>query len=166
MNDNKCDYRKKLRTDISGFNEQKSRGCSVCVLRYFLYQSNEYFELIFHTLQRYQKLNGDLLIKKNFKVPVTVKWDLDMRGVTLGVMVQNIRFQENYIKNDDRKRRMLVELGIEFKGCSTFKNAQFDLVHRTLQRYETLNGNLFIPVKFIVPETKDWDKEMWGSNSH
>ena len=42
------------------------------------------------------------------------------------------------------------------------KDAHFDVVYRSLQRYKALNRYLCsIPKDFIVPATEDWEKEMW-----
>ena len=45
--------------------------------------------------------------------------------------------------------------------CLHGREAHFDAVYRTLQRYKALNGHLKIPIEFIVPATEDWEKEMW-----
>jgi len=80
------------------------------------------FNTVYNALVRYRELNGDLLVPQPFVIPSngeeggdSAEWAEEMRGLKLGARVNAIRSQGTFVKNNEERRQLLVDLGFEFE---------------------------------------------------
>jgi len=81
------------------------------------------FNVVYNALVRYRELFGDLLVPQPFVIPSegdeeggdSTEWSEEMRGLKLGARVNAIRSQGTFVKNNEERKRLLVDLGFEFE---------------------------------------------------
>ena len=115
------------------------------------------WEFIKATLQVYRANYGDLLVKRRFKVPDEEPWPEDMRGKSLGGVVDSIRNNGAYAEHCAE----LEELGFDF---SNQKSAGWEFIKATLQVYGAKYGDLLVKQRFKVPHHEPWPEDMWGKS--
>ena len=104
-------------------------------------------------LLAYRLLCRDLLVRQGFVIPENADWPEDLWGMKLGFAVYNIRNNGTYSTH----RAELEEMGFDFDAQSTGHG--WENVKRAFLVYESMRGDLLIPVSFVIPENADWSSQ-------
>ncbi|KAE8910342.1 hypothetical protein PF005_g1491 [Phytophthora fragariae] len=136
------------------------------------YQKRQ-FELLVPALQTFQCLHGHYAVPLRFTVPTghhpeAQQWPEELQGMKLGTTIS--RFLKVYAsaKKPSRRRFLdevkaqLQELGLP--DIEDWKRFLWNEVTvPVLQTYQSIHGDLLMPVSFIVPEGDDaWPRSTWG----
>jgi Fe2+ transport system protein FeoA len=107
------------------------------------------FDTVYSALRAYKAVYGDLLVPQKFVVPQgDVRFPVETWGLKLGHNVHTIRYYGIYSEH----RTKLEELGLNFE---VDKNQHYDFltqIYPALEVYKAVNGNLLVPVKFVILE--------------
>ena len=113
------------------------------------------YALIERALLRYKFLNGDMLVPQLFKVPKTADWPDETWGLKLGTIVSKIRSGDDHSRRKDK----LEEIGF----CYNPAQSNYDLFLMAVLNYKSLNGDMMVPSRFIVPSDSNlWPTATWG----
>lgn len=114
------------------------------------------FEVIFESLLVYKEKHGHLLMPLEFYVSADDQdYPEAIRGCNLGRSVANLR-RVGYYKE---QRERLVSIGFPF--CSVMES-KFNFLFEGFQIYKQLYGSLKIPRNYVIPNTADFPKHLWG----
>ena len=109
-------------------------------------------------LLHYKKISekGDMHVPYNFRIPEKSKsWPVEMWGMKLGQVVNNIKGGGNYANQRDD----LIKMGFSFDQFQS----KYQVVRRSLLAYKEINGDLLVPRKFCIPDGNyQWPKSTWG----
>ncbi|OQR82272.1 Carboxyvinyl-carboxyphosphonate phosphorylmutase, partial [Thraustotheca clavata] len=125
----------------------------------FVWNASEYsWQCNLAALKTYKKLNGNLLVRIDFVVPLNdPNWPKDAWGLNLGNVVSALRMTKDKMKPD--RRIELEKLGFVWDHVEY--NYQRYLI--ALKTYKKLHGNLFVPKRFVVPsDDPKWPEEIWN----
>ena len=116
------------------------------------------FELVTSALQRYQELNGDMLVKSKFIVPDCPDWPTEVRGLKLGFITANIRRGSSH----SDKREELAAIGFAYECQHKYG---YDLIREALVRYKELNDHIDVPARYSIPrDCSKWPVQLRGIN--
>ena len=97
-------------------------------------------------LLKYREIFGNLLVPAPFVVPCDdVRWPQDFWNMKLGYYVGNVRSAALYVDNMDD----LKELGFVYD--QQIMSFTFETLKAALYEYQDIEGNMMVPVQFIVP---------------
>jgi hypothetical protein len=113
---------------------------------------------VLQSLLAYQEVHGDLQVLNAFVVPSEAPWPQEAWGLKLGVRVNKIRSQENYVKHHPERRAELDALGFVWDDMER----RWEEVHAALLAYKEVHGDLQVPYVFVVPSEAPWPEEAWG----
>lgn len=123
------------------------------------------FDQVFEALQMYKEQiqpEGKINVPSNFVVPNADPWPESTRGMPLGKKIPAIR-SKTYLKANPGAADRLAKLGFEFDGKAAANDQRYQKVYDALKRYKELNGDLFVPQPYVVPDgDKDWPEDLWG----
>ncbi|OQR84044.1 Carboxyvinyl-carboxyphosphonate phosphorylmutase, partial [Thraustotheca clavata] len=122
----------------------------------FVWNASEYsWQCNLSALQTYKKLNGNLLVRNDFFVPLNdPNWPKDTWGLNLGKVVGTLRNTKDKMKPD--RRIELEKLGFVWDRFEY--NYQCYLI--ALKTYKKLHGNLSMHSEFVVPlNDPNWPEE-------
>eukprot|EP00937_MAST-01D_sp_MAST-1D-sp2_P002301 g2301.t1 len=125
----------------------------------FVWDDNERrWQNVLMALRAYSEIYGDLEVAKTFVVPANAPWPEPSWGMKLGSRVSDIRSVGAYGAGSTEKRAALDELGFVWN--------HFDLrwgeVYAALRAYRDMNGDLQVPIAFVVPAEAPWPEQVWG----
>jgi hypothetical protein len=108
-------------------------------------------------MKTYMKLNSNLRVKTNFIVPdEDNSWPMETWGFKLGAVINKLKRSKNF----DEVKLNLLNSGINLQ---TPGKVTFDLVKEALLQYREINGDMFVPFRFIVPDKSEkWASNTWG----
>ena len=113
------------------------------------------YPLLRRSLLHYKMRYGDMLVPTIFMVPgESCDWPEEMWGLHLGKIVQSLRRGRRSDMKED-----LISIGFHYSVSSM----NFEIVKEILLTYKELNGNLYVPRKYIVPNSSDWEESCWGT---
>jgi hypothetical protein len=107
----------------------------------------------------YKEEHGDLNVLQPFAVPSSAPWAEATWGMKLGITVNTIRDQGNYLSNDKPERReWLDEIGFVWDD----HERRWEVAQTALTVYKEEHGDLLVPYRFVVPSSAPWTEETWG----
>ena len=108
-------------------------------------------------MKTYLKLNSNLRVKTNFIVPdEDNSWPMETWGFKLGAVINKMKRSKNF----DEVRLNLLSSGINLQ---THGKLTYELVKEALLQYREINGDMFVPFRFIVPDKSEkWAQNKWG----
>ena len=118
----------------------------------------ENFGRVYRALSHYKNIHNHLLVPRKFKVAEGCgAWPEDLWGMPLGIRVGSIRQGKSYV--DLSYASALDQIGFVW-NVTEYK---FNLLAEALLTYQKLNGNMYIPQKFVVDnDDYDWPSYFWG----
>ena len=123
------------------------------------------FDQVFEALQMYKEEiqpEGKINVPSNFVVPNADPWPESTRGMPLGKKIPAIR-SKTYLKANPGAADRLAKLGFEFDGKAAANDQRYQKVYDALKCYKELNGDLYVPQPYVVPDgDKDWPEDLWG----
>lgn len=123
------------------------------------------FDQVFEALQMYKEQiqpEGKINVPSNFVVPNADPWPESTRGMPLGKKIPVIR-SKTYLKANPGAADRLAKLGFEFDGKAAANDQRYQKVYDALKRYKELNGDLFVPQPYVVPDGDNgWPENLWG----
>ncbi|OQS03744.1 hypothetical protein THRCLA_21078 [Thraustotheca clavata] len=125
----------------------------------FVWNTSEYiWQCNFSALKTYKKLNGNLLLRNDFVVPLNdPNWPKDTWGLNLGYVVGTLRMTKDKMKPD--RRIELEKLGFVWDHVEY--NYQRYLI--ALKTYKNSMETLFTHNAFVVPSNDPkWPEETWN----
>jgi hypothetical protein len=126
--------------------------------------------MIREAMRTYKKIYGDLRVPSKFEVPGSDQWPRFCRNLKLGVRIAAIRSAGRYVKDRPERKQELDELGFEWRlRDNTYKQQVvddlFDQVYDALVCFkDTVDGELNVPIDFVVPSEEPWPESSWGLN--
>lgn len=113
------------------------------------------FDQIIESIAIFKNLYKDIRIPLKFEVPAENPWPYHLHGLRLGKRLEKILSTTEFFEQIDKVKR-LEDLG--FKPDTTSLVDEWDVILDALKRYYAINGDLRVPVKFIVPDEGDWPR--------
>ena len=105
-------------------------------------------------LSTYKEIYGDMLVKEKYVVPWSKDWPVEMWGLRLGGLVNQIRNKKQYQSHE----KELTALGFAFSS-----HIGWEIVKLALETYKTIHDDLLVPYKFKIPDnSNDWPAATWG----
>jgi hypothetical protein len=108
-------------------------------------------------LMHYKTMSGkgDMRVPYNFVVPENdERWPVELWGMKLGVLVNNIKGGNYADKRDD-----LLNMGFSYDPFQS----KYEIVRKTLMKYKELNGDMLVPRQYVVPDDDDrWSRDSMG----
>jgi len=102
------------------------------------------FEEVKVALLAYKEIYGNLLVPNKYIVPINdIKYPKEVRGMSLGITVNNIRNKNAYKGHKEE----LLAMGFDFHS----EVREFQEVKVALLSYNNTYGNLLVPVDYIIP---------------
>jgi len=129
------------------------------------------WNLVLEALITYSVMHGDVLVPNKFMVPHdNSEWPKATWGITLGNCVYRIRARNDFLRGNNAvtRRNQLNGLGFVWD----VHEHSFRLFYTALRHFAKLEGcgayslgrtkALRVPSTFVVPNSDDWPKELWG----
>ena len=105
-------------------------------------------------LSTYKEIYGDMLVKEKYVVPWSKDWPVEMWGLRLGGLVNQIRCKKAHQSHE----KELTALGFAFS-----RRIGWEIVKLALETYKTIHDDLLVPQKFEIPDnSNDWPAATWG----
>eukprot|EP01041_Mallomonas_annulata_P008905 gene8905-18430_t len=101
----------------------------------------------------YKDIYGDFRVPVSFIVPHETPWPNDAWGLSLGILVKNVRHGLSF--TDVESREYLSNIGFEMRGWRRDQRG-FDVIMEALCTYKEIHGHINVPVNFIVPNEDPW----------
>ncbi len=119
------------------------------------HEPTEKNRLILLATSEYKEKNGNCDIVRSFVIPKDdPSWSKEVRGMKLGVIINNIRNQEHHAEIRDD----LTALGVDLTA-----QIDFNLVYNGLVAYKQINGHIKVTNRFVVPENDSrFPENTWG----
>ncbi|EGZ28284.1 hypothetical protein PHYSODRAFT_467675 [Phytophthora sojae] len=131
------------------------------------------FELLVPALQAFQRLHGHYAVPLRFTVPSghhpeAGQWPEELQGMKLGTAISRFLKACASAKKPSKRRGLdevrmqLQQLGLP--DVEDWKRFLWDEVTvPALQTYQSIHGDLLMPVSFTVPEGDEaWPRSTWG----
>ena len=116
------------------------------------------WERALSALRAFHAEEGDLSVPRRYVVPGEAPWPAEAWGLKLGVLVNNIRSEEQYVKGRPERRAELDELDFVWDA----REWRWEHVLMALCGYGGVHGDLLVPQSFCVPAAAPWPEETWG----
>jgi hypothetical protein len=129
------------------------------------------WNMILEALITYSTMHGDVLVPNKFIVPHGERaWHKATWGIPLGNCVYRIRARNDFLRgsNADTRREQLDGLGFVWD----VHEDRFRKFYTALRHFARLGDcgayssgrtkALRVPCSFVVPQSDDWPKELWG----
>lgn len=117
------------------------------------------YESAIVALRAYHGLHGDLVIPRRYIVPATDPYPEEWHGVDLASSVYTMRWWLKNVKQKPARVAELNELGMIWGRLQP----EWNLVLEALITFKTLEGDLLVPNKFVVPHGDErWPVATWG----
>jgi hypothetical protein len=110
-------------------------------------------------LVAYKEFYGDLEVAKSFVVPVSEDWPELLHGFRLGNAVSSIRSKQAHVEGDPERMQWLADMGFVWDELER----QWEVAKDALATYKQLHGDLEVPKGFVVPESEEWQEDIWGT---
>lgn len=110
-------------------------------------------------LRAYHAEHSNLVIPRRFIVPKEDPYPNEWHGVDLSSAVYNMRWWLRHVKNNPDRVAELNKLGFIWERLQP----EWNLVLEALITYLSLNGDLLVPTKFVVPHNDEhYPPATWG----
>ena len=108
-------------------------------------------------LSKYKEIYHNTQIQTNFIVPDgDDMWPQETWGFKLGSVINKLRRDPDF----SNIRLNLMKIGIDLKPTGS---PGLDVIKEGLIRYRELNGDMFVPFRFVVPhEDSRWPESTWS----
>jgi len=117
------------------------------------------YESAIVALRAYHAKHSNLVIPRRYTVPNDDEYPAEWHGVDLSSAVYNMRWWLRHVKQNPDRVAELNKLGFIWERLQP----EWNLVLEALITYLSLNGDLLVPTKFVVPhESEDYPKATWG----
>lgn len=117
------------------------------------------YESAIVALRAYHRQHSNLVIPRRFIVPVSDEYPTEWHGLDLSSAVYNMRWWLRHVKQNPHRVAELNELGFIWGRLQP----EWNLVLEALITYLSLNGDLLVPTKFVVPhDSEHYPKACWG----
>jgi len=112
------------------------------------------FEHILDAIYIFKKAFGDTSIPVKFEVPDEQPWPNHLHGLKLGKRLETILSSESFFTNHSDKVKALEKMGFIPSVDSLVD--EWTSIMEALKTYKELNGDMRIPLKFVVPNEDPW----------
>jgi len=110
-------------------------------------------------LKSYHSIHHDLALPRRFIVPKHPSHPREWHGVDLASTVYNMKWWKLHVREHPSRVAELNQIGFIWERLQP----EWNLILGALITYSAINGNLRVPVKFVVPRGDDaWPKATWG----
>lgn len=118
------------------------------------------FQLLYDCLVVYRMIHGHLNVNNRYVIPLDdERYPEGARGATLGRSVLGIRLYNTWKEH----RESLEALGLDLSKKRENVSGDFDTVYACLVAYKRINGHLYVPRAFQVPENDErYPEELRG----
>jgi hypothetical protein len=117
------------------------------------------YESALEVLVAFQSIHSHLVIPRRFVVPHDVKYPSEWHGIDLSKTVYTMEWWQLHVKQNPKRVAELNRLGFVWERLLP----EWNLVLEALITYSSLNGNLLVPTKFVVPhDSEHYPKATWG----
>lgn len=118
------------------------------------------YESTIKALRTYYNHFGDLVMPRRFIVPDNSGYPSEWCGLDLAASVYNMKWWKKIVRTDETTRICeLNELGFVWERLQP----EWNIVLEALITYHSLNGNVLVANKFVVPHgSPQWPKATWG----
>jgi hypothetical protein len=108
-------------------------------------------------LSKYEEIYHNTQIQTNFIVPDGDNmWPEETRGFKLGSAINKMRRDPDF----NNIRLNLMKIGLDLKPIGS---PGLDIIREGLLRYRELNGDMFVPFRFVVPhQDSRWPESTWS----
>jgi hypothetical protein len=107
----------------------------------------------------YKEEQGDLNVPREFVIPSSAPWAEETWGMKLGTIVNTIRDQGIYLRDDKPERKeWLDEIGFVWDDLER----RWEAAQTVLTVYKEEHGDLNVPFRFVIPSSAPWAEETWG----
>jgi hypothetical protein len=129
------------------------------------------WNIVLEALITYSTMHGDILVPNKFVVPHGESaWPKATWGIPLGNSVYRIRARNDFLRGSNSYNRRLQLDGLGFVwDVHEDRFRKFYTALRHFARLESCGAYssgrtkaLRVPTSFVVPESDDWPKELWG----
>lgn len=114
-------------------------------------------DIMITALSKYKEIYHNTQVLTNFVVPAGDKlWPEDTWGYKLGSFINKMRSESDFCS----VRLELIKLGLYLNPTGS---PGLDIIKESLLRYRELNGDMFVPFRFVVPYEDDkWPESTWS----
>jgi len=125
------------------------------------------WDMIYKALVTYKDIYGDLRVPNKFIIPREESWPKLCWEMKLGLKLSSIRSTGRYVKDDSNRRKLLDELGFEWRLRDHTHKQQlgeqlFEQVYDALVFYkENIDSELNVPQSYVVPSGENWPENLW-----
>jgi hypothetical protein len=105
----------------------------------------------------YRDAHGDLKVPNSFVVPSEEPLPEESWGLSLGMVINAIRWQGSYIRNHPERLQQLEGMGFVFGDLER----RWEETKSALKLYHEKHGHKDVPQKFVVPREGFWPDELW-----
>jgi len=123
------------------------------------------YSVTIKALRTYYMINGDLVMPRRYIVTSTTCDDnredgypLAWNGLDLAGTVYNMKWWQQHVKERPHRVSELNQLGFVWERLQP----EWNLVLVALVTYQSLHGNVLVPLQFVVPREDVWPKATWG----
>mmetsp|Transcript_7613 Transcript_7613/g.11068 ORF Transcript_7613/g.11068 Transcript_7613/m.11068 type:complete len:459 (+) Transcript_7613:160-1536(+) len=123
-------------------------------------RQNLSYESALGALKAYHSIHNDVVLPRRFKVPTNdPSYPTEWHGIDLSSTVYNMNWWKLHIRQYPDRVAELNRLGFIWERLQP----EWNLILGALITYSSINGNLLVPVNFVVPRGQDiWPKATWG----
>jgi len=118
------------------------------------------YESALDALKAYHSIHNDVVLPRRFIVPTNnSSYPTEWHGVDLSSTVYNMEWWKTHIRQYPDRVAELNRLGFVWERLQP----EWNLILGALITYSSINGDLLVPVNFVVPRGEDvWPKATWG----
>lgn len=110
-------------------------------------------------LRVYHDQHSHLILPRKFTIQHDDKYPKEWYGLDLAGTVYDMKWWTKHVKEQPERVAELNKLGFVWERLQP----EWNLILESLVIYRTLNSNLLVPVKFVVPfGDKEWPRSTWG----
>ena len=117
------------------------------------------YESAIQALRVYHEQHSHLVMPRVYLVEDEINFPKEWHGLDLAGTVYDMKWWIRHVKEQPERVAELNKLGFVWERLQP----EWNLVLEALITYRTLNNNLLVPAKFVVPfGDKEWSRSTWG----
>lgn len=123
------------------------------------------YSVTINALRTYHNIHGDLVMPRRYIVKSSPcddnradSYPLAWNGLDLAGTVYNMKWWQQHVKERPHRVAELNQLGFVWERLQP----EWNLVLMALVTYQSLHGNVLVPLQFVVPREDVWPKATWG----